>query len=436
MNVNMNLQSYSNKYKTEKTIFKFISTLDSLNIIKKSSSQNQLKSGLKQRRIVLDLNSETYKKIVYPKLGITSHTSAEGVEMKQSIALQYAKILKQYDPSNSGELNVYFNYLELVSVIKKVFKYHMRGKDPIFSSGIAVSIKNNTFYAKVNANKICIFPVNGNFIGKGASGYVYRVLEIASCQFMALKLANPKNFYAADFIRLEIANLIKVQQFLIEGIQEPFVADFNLQKKNLVGYIGPLYDMDLIEWLENPSLTQQIRISFCKSLMRIFMHMDNLGLWHGDIKPENIMLKENHPIVIDWAGFLLYEEAADRFIKPIFSTASYLNRKDLLTLHSLQAKKKPELKSKFIKSAKSLELFSIAITLFRILTSKSPFKEAIDPDLDYIIPQTTSWFEIFSLVDFKYSIDILNIMTKMLAHDPKDRYLIKEAYAAWEKIEE
>jgi hypothetical protein len=70
------------------------------------------------------------------------------------------------------------------------------------------------------------------------------------------------------------------------------------------------------------------------------------------------------------------------------------------------------------------------------LTSKKPFKDTEDLDLGYVIPQTSSWIDIFALVDLKYSTDIINLMRNMLAYDPKDRYSGEEAFAAWEKIEE
>ena len=436
MNITEPLQSATDPYKTEKTIFKFISTLSSLKAIETLVSNNLLSEGLKKMRADFKSNftPETYVKIAYPKLGITRHTPLEDIARKTSTALCYAKILKQYDSETLGELNEYFTFPTLVLAIKKIFRKHLKGSGRIFSKGLALPIKDTCFFAKVNVNKICIFTESANLIGKGASGLVYCIFEIASCQFAAMKIAHPKNSHSTDSLLSEIANLKKVEKLQIEGIQEPIMAEINLRKKHLIGYVGSLYEMDLLDWIETPTRDSSERIALCKSLMGTLLNMEKAGIWHGDIKPDNIAIRNNQPFIIDWAGAIFYEEAAKDCSRPHFSTHSYANRLDLLTLYCLEGKKTFQDRSEFIKTAKSLELFSMAITLFMVLTSKKPFGYATEPDIGVILPDTAEGPDLLLLDDLGYNSDVRTIMYKMLDHDPDNRYTSEEAFTIWSKL--
>lgn len=442
MNISLHLQSNTYQYKTEKTLFKLVSTLSSIDIIKRLSSENRLVSGLKQRRAQFksEFNTETYKSIVYYKLGIRDYTSKEEIKKKEATALQYAKILKKYKPDNSGGLNELFDYSELVSVIKKVFKKHMTDYGYLLFTGISLNTLKNKYYAKVKADKICIITAKSTLIQKGTTGTVASVYEFASRQFVALKYANDMSFGFFNNIQTEISNLNKIHKLLsiqsikLEGFQDPIIADFNLPTHNLIGYLCPRYDIDLLDWILDSNAPQTERIMLCKSLMQVYMNINKLGIWHGDIKLENIMLKNNQAIVIDWVGSMFFDDAAAQFTSPVFNTPEYCNIIDLMDLKYLQEERNILLKSDYIETAKSLELFSIAMVIFGILTSKMPFKNIYDPEFDCMMPQTKTGFKIHLLET--YDADILYIMKRMLAHLPEDRYLGEEAFKAWQNIDE
>ena len=442
MNISLPLLPAESCYKTEKTLFKLVSTLSSLDIIKELCSKHELISGMKQRRASwkIDFNTETYKKLVYPRLGISPYTLKEDIEKKQITALQYANILKQYKPDDFGELNENFTYYELVFVVEKVFKQHMTDPRKLLHVGYPVYSTENKFFAKVNRGQVFIIHTLGKILGEGTTGTVIRVYEIASRQFLALKYARLDKETALDEIQVEVAHLKKLHHRLslraepLDGFQDQMLADFYLPEIDLVGYLSPQYEIDLFEWAEKKQATSLERLAICKALMKICLNLNQLGLWHGDIKPENIMLKNQNPVVIDWTGMLSFDDAAAKFILPRFQTSEFLNLIDAQLLNAMKQRKNPFEKNEFLEAAKSLELFSFAITLYWVLTSKMPFDEAFDPLLKRKIPITKEGLNLLPLQN--YSPEVIFIMTKMLAHDPKDRFNIEEAVSAWEKIEE
>lgn len=422
-------------------LYKFIFTIYATQMIKQLSSENRLVSEMKVKRRIhkCELNLDKYQDFVYPKLGITRYSTQEYVQKKLTITTQYAQILKKHKPDNAGNLHSNFNYYQLVSLIKEVFKEHLMERGTLETNGIAVTVDNNLFYAKLTADKICMTTSEGKRLGCGSYGEVYRVYEIATRQFAALKFANPDDRYAKFVIQCEISNLNLLQKLTseknmeLEGLQGPIHAVFDIPEYNLTGYLGPQYDVDLIDFIENFSGKISERILLCKALMRVFKIIDRLGIWHGDIKPDNIMLKNGQPIVIDWSGALLLHEAAKEFKAPPNFTCEYQNLKDALALKVLTNKEK------FIKTAKSSELFSIAMTLFYVLTSEFPFAEKKYPDFFNPLPSTENGIRTSSLrkvKDMNYSDEIINILKTMLAHDPEDRFNFSEAFKIWENIDE
>ncbi len=435
----------ANQHIHEKKIYKFISTLSSLDIISRLCKENNLITGLKNKRIQFKSEFEInkYKNVVYPKLGITTFTSLNDISKKESTALYYAEILKKYKPDNSGYVHEFFNYFELVSVINIVFAEHVKGQNKIFFTGIAVSIENKIFYAKVQQGKIHIIPDMVNPIGSGSIGIVCRVHEIATNQSLAFKIASSTRRNHTLSIQLEIANLKNIHKNLsnrikqFEGIQDPVIADFELPENKIIGFLGTLYEIKLVDWINDPTVTPTQRISCCKIFIKTYMALIHLDLWHGDIKTENIMLKNNRPILIDWAGLLKYADAAQDYTRPGFYTRQYLSPSDFTKLIAMQSKKDALLKTEYILTAKRLELFAIGVVLYEILTTKYPFvQEEHYPELKFTMPLTRKGIQIKPLHEKKYSNDIIHILKKMLAHDPENRFTPEETWTAWENIDE
>ncbi len=444
MEIAFTLLANSNQYTLEKKVYKFLSTLSSLDIISNLCKESNLVSGLKNKRIQFKSEFEIskYKNVVYPKLGISFYSSSKDISKKESTALYYAEILKKYKPDNSGNVHEFFNYIELVSLINKVFTEHIKGRGKIFFTGVEVSIEDKIFYAKVQQGKIHIIPDMAKQIGSGSIGIVCRVHEIATNQSLAFKI--PKSIHPGHTmaIQLEIANLKNIHKDLnnpkqFEGIQDPIIADFELPENKIIGYLGPLYEMDLFDWIQDTSITTAERIICCKSLMRIYMDLIHLDFWHGDFKTENIMLKNNQPILIDWAGTLKYTDAAKDYTKPSFYTPGCLNPVDFTKLLAMINKKDPYLKNEYIKVAKRLELFAVGVTLYEILTTKNPFVREIHyPEWEFAIPDVFGGIRIDPLLRKNCSDDIVHIMKKMLAYEPENRFTIEETWIAWQNIDE
>lgn len=147
-------------------------------------------------------------------------------------------------------------------------------------------------------------------LGKGGSGFVERVISTVTYKEYALKLIKRGQTFRKDKKVLrdfekELSNLKKVSQAhrhiidLIGSYTEP----------KYVGILFPVADCDLGDFMELPDLGERrwtLRRYFgCLASALAFIHNNNMR--HKDIKPQNILVKDNEPyftdfgLAVDWA---------------------------------------------------------------------------------------------------------------------------------------
>lgn len=363
-----------------------------------------------------------------------------------AVASIYAKIMAQYVPIESGRIKWCFNYFELVSSVKKVFEEHISENESLFSSGISIPVGNKTIYGKVEKERVYLFFKTGVSLGSGSYGAVSEIYDIASRQFLALKesFQDEKELAALD---MEISNLNLLHQQVallgslsVEGLQSLPLATFDLPSE-LKGYIGFKYDYNLREWsLGYHSNTE--RVSMCKSLMRAFKHKTALGFWHGDLKRENFLTNGKSCVLIDWAGSVLYQQALERGSGPKYYTSDHVDLNSKICLRALftilkeKGKEDAALNQRFLEVAHENELFSMAMVLFQTLVPYRPFDLIEDNGRDFCNVDTGLKLDSKrELMNREYSDEVIQLITKMLSSDYKNRYSDQEAVDKWEKIE-
>ncbi len=246
-----------------------------------------------------------------------------------------------------------------------------------------------------------------------------------------------ENDISIDLIKAEISNLKSIHEkasqsgLSLGGIQnKPHATfDISLDGKRFIGFIGRRYGIDLYNWCDEPHSNAE-RILVCKRLMAVYKNILNLGYWHGDIKLDNALMTQKGLVIIDWAGSLSMQEVSNEFEMPNAKTRAFLDLEVYNELLKLEVS--CDDLDRFIQLAQSLELFSVAITMFNVLTNFSPFhcdNEGYSESAAGICHDSRKKF-----LERKYSQNVLKVIFKMLSADPKDRYTPLEAIEVWEKM--
>lgn len=428
-------------------LYKFLSII---------SNTTALENAFREQKVLSWLNKvEASEQDVKDYVNAYCYSDIVAFQRICKIALVYARILDPYTPTESGCINRPFHYLQLVKAVKEVFIAHILENVDLFTSGIQFQVESHPFLAKVKGDRICLLSQCGEILGKGAHGKVSVVYEIGLRQFLALK---EETRIKKRHLETEIANLNQLHKRAKElnlsvlGLQEPPYATFNIL--GLTASAGKRYGNNLGTWIRDFH-TNTERLTMCQSLMQAYKNKTALDFWHGDLKAENILLLGNKCVIIDWEGAITYEKALKSYTRPkIYSSTSmsYFDRyrftklvkeNQLLwkeneeILSPCDWKEDPNSSNLFLKIAKAQELFSIATLLFRILTSCDPF--------EFLTLNKRSWPDtgigisdsaMSKLHDKNYSLNVVQTITKMLAHDLNDRYEEQEAIKIWEEIQD
>jgi serine/threonine protein kinase len=149
-------------------------------------------------------------------------------------------------------------------------------------------------------------------LGKGASGFVERVVSTISHRESALKRIRRGTTFRKDKTVLqdfenELSTLKRLSQEHLHIIE--LIASFTEPK--FVGLLFPVADCNLAELMANPSISDQrwsLRTYFgCLASALGFLHDNKIR--HKDIKPQNILIKDHAPfftdfgISIDWTEY-------------------------------------------------------------------------------------------------------------------------------------
>lgn len=147
------------------------------------------------------------------------------------------------------------------------------------------------------------------FIAKGASGEVYRVLNVESKQVGALKILSNLTGNSQQRFKLE-------SKVLAVGASPHFPCFFDSGE-----YAGHPYCVtEFLEPVELPSKDADVA-KFILSVAHGVARLHSIGCIHRDIKPSNIMMRNGVPVLID-LGLL---KKTDAEIIPLAETLSVLD---------------------------------------------------------------------------------------------------------------
>ena len=151
---------------------------------------------------------------------------------------------------------------------------------------MTISSINQTKYIKIKE------------LGKGSYGTVFLVLRDSdNKKFAYKKFKRDEETIDLGILReISILEIFKGNKHGVMNIQDII---FTTEE---IGFIMPLYKMDLRDAIDNNKLNKITKINIVYKLLHIINFIHYNGVIHRDIKPENIMLDENfNPILADFS---------------------------------------------------------------------------------------------------------------------------------------
>lgn len=194
-----------------------------------------------------------------------------------------------------------------------------------------------------------------------------------------LKENNPRELEEYGYIK-HVSNVFSGNYFLKEFVNVP------IKEK---------------EWIENSA-------NLISSIADALYEVHREGIIHRDIKPSNILISKKGPKIADFG-----------LVKNLMSN-SISTQTDFVGTIKYSA---PEVFSKGKYTVQS-DIFSLGIVFYEILTLTHPFEEFLDESPAYFMNKIlSSEIKPVHIVNNAVPESVSNVVIKMLAKDPKKRYL-------------
>ena len=146
-------------------------------------------------------------------------------------------------------------------------------------------------------------------LGSGGQGTVWKARVKSTGNIIALKIIKIKGTYSerqviANQTKTEIDNLVKISSPRCQPYLACYYAShFDPMRSEMLIEMEYVEGMDLDKWAkQNKSkpyfyaYLMAIMIKLCEAIK----HINNLGLIHRDIKPQNILIRKDEPVLVDF----------------------------------------------------------------------------------------------------------------------------------------
>jgi uncharacterized RDD family membrane protein YckC len=250
-------------------------------------------------------------------------------------------------------------------------------------------------------------------IGHGGMGAVYRAMDQSLERLVAVKVMRAAGQGADGSIQ-------QVQKLLHEAVVQ---ARLNHPNVVTIYYVGrneqePFFAMEL---LAGPTLGSLIReqplafsavISYAQQVVAALKQASQLGLVHGDIKPGNLILADKETVKLCDFGSAKTEQCAPAQV--ISGTLSYMA---------------PELATGTEPSIHS-DMYALGVTLFELTFGRRPFTVTGTTLQEQISSQRVAEIEFPSKWPAKIPERWKEVLTRLLAPQPEDRFPDYETFEA------
>ncbi|KAI8091220.1 kinase-like domain-containing protein [Gilbertella persicaria] len=200
----------------------------------------------------------------------------------------------------------------------------------------------------------------GENLGKGKFGSVYKAKELRTGQIVALKILKKKEleqYRVEPFIKREI----EIQGHLNHPNITRLYGYFH-DKEQIYLVLEYAGDSDLYTCLESHKrFTETETANYILEIAEALAYMHQLGVFHRDIKLENILISKDGALKIADFGWAVYDPKPRR--NTFCGTLDYLP---------------PEMIQRQTHGA-SVDIWALGVLCYELLVGKAPFEDPLDP---------------------------------------------------------
>lgn len=228
-----------------------------------------------------------------------------------------------------------------------------------------------------------LYDLRSGVLGQGAFAVVKRAVERATGDHYAVKIIDKKKVMSGMAVKREIDILKAVQHENIVSLKEFFE-----DKRSYYLVMDLVEGGDLMDFVSaNGAIPEDPAREIARQVFAAVAHMHSMSISHRDIKPDNILIAQDEPVIVKVSDFGLAKIAkSGTHLQTFCGTLAYLAPEVL-------ARKSDNTKS--IVYSDKVDIWSIGCMLYVLLTGYLPF------------PQNTQQALYKSILNGQFSTDIL-----------------------------
>jgi serine/threonine/tyrosine protein kinase RAD53 len=265
------------------------------------------------------------------------------------------------------------------------------------------------------SRKVATTGVNAHFefgetIGRGAFAVVRKAIERETGKLYAVKIINKSAVNSGIAVARETEILHQLQHKHIVGLHRFF--EDSQSYYLIMDYVGGGDLMDFV--LENGPIPEDASREVVKQVLLAVDYVHGLGISHRDIKPDNILIAQDSPVVVKVSDFGLAKIAqTGTFLKTFCGTLAYLAPE---VLAGGNRAVKTAAGSKY---SALVDIWSIGCLAYVILTGYLPFDGATQEALHRSVK--TGQYNIQPLKNQGLTPEGMDFICRLLTVDPTKR---------------
>jgi serine/threonine protein kinase len=198
---------------------------------------------------------------------------------------------------------------------------------------------------------------NLEWIATGGQGTVYRAWDPALDRVVAVKVINQSIKEDPDYLEA-----LRREARLAAGLDHPFIITvYDFQVEDGIPYIVMEYVPDALDrhLQDGRRLPWERATEIVVQIARALQHAHNNGVVHRDIKPQNILLREDGVVVVSDYGIARASTSSTKFQpSSVMGTSAYMSPEQWAS-ESLDGR---------------MDQYALGIVFYEMLTGSTPFK--------------------------------------------------------------